>query len=74
MTTTHPEDISPQLATLRELIRGALDLSRLADNNRTRAEHHRAVVSAVPCITGNVEVLFHDDLILAVFAEEGISG
>lgn len=74
MTTTPPEDMSPQLATLMELIRGALDLSRMADNNRTLEEHHRAVVSAVPCITGNVDVLFHDDLIQAVFAQEGISG
>ena len=74
MTITHPEDMHPRVATLMELIRGVLNLSRIADPNRTREEHHRAVVSAVPCITGNVDVLFHDDLIRSVFAEEGISG
>lgn len=73
MTTTHPEDISPQLATLMELIRSVLNLSRLVDPNRTRDDHRRAVVAAVPSITGNVDVLLHGDLIDAVFAQEGIN-
>ena len=73
MTTTHPEDISPQLATLMELIRGVLNLSRIADPNRNREDHRRAVVSAVPSITGNVDVLLHGDLIDAVFKQEGIN-
>ena len=72
MTITHPEDMHPRVATLMELIRGVLNLSRIADPNRTREEHHRAVISAVPCISGNVDVLLYDDLIQAVFKQEGI--
>ena len=54
MATT---DMNPQTAMAMELIRGLL-LSRMADNNRTAAEHQRAVVSALPCITGNLDALF----------------
>jgi len=72
MTITHPEDMHPRVATLMELIRGVLDLSRIADPNRTREEHHRAVISAVPCISGNVDVLLYDDLIQVIFKQEGI--
>ena len=74
MTTTHPEDMHPQLATLMELIRGLLNLSRMADDTRTAKEHHRAVITALPCITGNVDVLFQGDLIDVVFQQEGING
>ena len=72
MTITHPEDMHPRVATLMELIRGVLNLSRIADPNRTREEHHRAVISAVPCISGNVDVLLYDDLIQVIFKQEGI--
>ena len=73
MTFTHPEDMHPRLATLMELIRGVLELSRMADSNRTPADHRQVIVRALPCITGNVDVLFHDDLIQAVFKQEGIN-
>ena len=73
MTFTHPEDMHPRTATLMELIRGVLDLSRMADSNRTPADHRQVIVRALPCITGNVDVLFHDDLIQAVFKQEGIN-
>lgn len=69
MATT---DMNPQTAMAMELIRGLLDLSRMADSNRTAAEHQRAVVSALPCITGNLDALFGPDLIEVVFQQEGI--
>ena len=74
MTSTHPEDMHPRIAELMELIRGVLDLSRMADNTRTPAQHRQVIVRAIPCVTGNVDVLFHDDLIQAVFKQEGING
>ena len=73
MTFTHPEDMHPRIAELMELIRGVLDLSRMADSNRTPADHRQVVIRALPCITNNVDVLFHDDLIQAVFKQEGIN-
>ena len=73
MTTTHPEEMHPRLATLMELIRGVLDLSRMTDSNRTPAQHRQVIVTALPCITRNFDVLFHDDLIEAVFKQEGIN-
>ena len=73
MTTTHPEDMHPRVATLMELIRGLLGLSRYADNTRTPAQHRQVIVRALPCITGNVDVLFHQDLIDVVFQQEGIN-
>ena len=72
MTITHPEDMHPRVATLMELIRGVLNLSRIADPNHTRDNHHHAEISAVPCISDNVDVLFHKDLIQAVFKQAGI--
>ena len=72
MITTYPEDMHPRLATLMETIRGVLQVSCMADNNRTPADHHQVVITALPCITGNVDVLFHDDLIQTVFQQEGI--
>ena len=69
MATT---DMNPQTAMAMELIRGLLELSRMADNNRTAAEHQRAVVSALPCITGNLDALFGPDLVDVVFEQEGI--
>lgn len=74
MTFTHPEDMHPRIAELMELIRGVLDLSRMTDRNRTTADHRQVIVRALPCITGNVDVMFHDDLIQAVFKQEGING
>ena len=73
MTTTHPEDMHPRIATLMELIRGVLDLSRMADNTRTPVQHRQVIARALPCITGNVDVLFHQDLIDVVFQQEGIN-
>ena len=73
MTFTHPEDMHQRLAVLMELIRGLLNLSRMADHTRTAKEHHRAVITALPCITGNVDVLFQGDLIDVVFQQEGIN-
>ena len=73
MTFTHPEDMHPRIAELMELIRGVLDLSRMADSNRTPADHRQVIVRALPCITGNVDDLFHYDLIQAVFKQEGIN-
>lgn len=67
-------DMDPRIATLMELIRGLLDLSRMADNRRTAAEHQRAVIGALPCITGNFDALFGLDLIEVVFEQEGING
>ena len=74
MTVTHPEDMHPRVATQMELIRCVLDLSRMADSSRTPADHRQVIVRALPCITGNVDVLFHDDLIQTVFQQEGING
>ena len=71
MTTT---DMDPRIATLMELIRGLLDLSRMVDSKRTANVHRRVITTALPCITGNVDVLFHDDLIQVVFKQEGING
>tara|TARA_B100000674_G_scaffold149477_1_gene118885 strand:+ start:3640 stop:3867 length:228 start_codon:yes stop_codon:yes gene_type:complete len=73
MTFTHPEDMHPRIAELMELIRGVLDLSRMADSNRTPAQHRQVITMALPCITGNVDVMFHGDLIQAVFKQEGIN-
>ena len=73
-STMHPEDMHPQIATFMELIRGVLDLSRMTDNTRTAADHRQVVTRALPCITGNVDVLFHGDLIEAVFKQEGLNG
>ena len=63
-----------QIATLMELIRGLLDLSRMVDSKRTANVHRRVITTALPCITGNVDVLFHDDLIQVVFKQEGVNG
>ena len=71
MTTT---DMDPRIATLMELIRELLHLSRMMDANRTADVHRRVITSALPCITGNVDVLFAEDLIPAVFEQEGING
>ncbi|QNI98407.1 hypothetical protein SynRS9902_02536 [Synechococcus sp. RS9902] len=64
--------MDPQTAVVMELIRGLLDLSRMADQNRTSADHKRAVIGALPCITGNLDALFGPDLIDAVFEQEEI--
>ena len=48
MTTT---DMDPRMATLMELIRGLLDLSRMVDSERTADVHRRVITSALPCIT-----------------------
>ena len=69
MTST---DMDPQTAVVMELIRGLLDLSRLADKTRTAADHKRAVIGALPCITGNLDALFGPDLIDVVFEQEEI--
>ena len=66
-------DMDPRIATLMELIRGLLDLSRYADKTRTPAQHRQVIARALPCITGNVDVLFHQDLIDVVFQQEGIN-
>ena len=71
MTTT---DMDPRMATLMELIRGLLDLSRMVDSQRTADVHRRVITSALPCITGSVDVLFVEDLIPVVFEQEGING
>ena len=71
MTTT---DMDPRMATLMELIRGLLDLSRMVDSQRTADVHRRVITSALPCITGSVDVLFVEDLIPVVFKQEGING
>ena len=68
MTTT---DMNPQTAMFMELIRGLLDLSRMADNNRTAKEHRRAVIAALPSIAG-IDALFQGGLIDTVFEQEGI--
>ena len=73
-TAIHSEDMNPRIANLMQLIRGLLDLSRMTDNTRTAADHRQVVTRALPCITGNVDVLFHGDLIEAVFKQEGING
>lgn len=69
MTTT---DMDPRMATLMELIRGLLDLSRMVDPKRTADVHRRVITTALPCITGSVDVLFVEDLIPVVFEQEGI--
>jgi hypothetical protein len=71
MTTT---DMDPRMATLMELIRGLLHLSRMVDSKRTADVHRRAITTALPCITGSVDVLFVEDLIPVVFEQEGING
>ena len=71
MTTT---DMDPRMATLMELIRGLLDLSRMVDSQRTADVHRRVITTALPCITGRVDVLFVEDLIPVVFEQEGING
>ena len=71
MTTT---DMDPRMATLMELIRGLLDLSRMVDSERTADVHRRVITTALPCITGSVDVLFVEDLIPVVFEQEGING
>ncbi len=73
-TAIHSEDMNPRITNLMQLIRGLLDLSRMTDNTRTAADHRQVVTRALPCITGNVDVLFHGDLIEAVFKQEGING
>ncbi len=71
MTTT---DMDPRVATLMELIRGLLDLSRMVDFERTADVHRRVITTALPCITGSVDVLFVQNLIPVVFKQEGING
>ncbi len=71
MTTT---DMAPRVATLMELIRGLLDLSRMVDSERTADVHRRVITTALPCITGSVDVLFVQNLIPVVFEQEGING
>ncbi len=71
MTTT---DMDPRVATLMELIRGLLDLSRMVDSERTADVHRRVITTALPCITGSVDVLFVQNLIPVVFKQEGING
>ena len=71
MTTT---DMDPRVATLMELIRGLLDLSRMVDSERTADVHRRVITTALPCITGSVDVLFVQNLIPVVFEQEGING
>ena len=71
MTTT---DMDPRIATLMELIRGLLVLSRMADSNRTADGHRCVITTALPCIIGNVDALFGPDLIEVVFEQEGING
>ena len=71
MTTT---DMATRIANLMELIRGLLDLSRMVDSKRTADVHRRVITTALPCITGSVDVLFVEDLIPVVFAQEGING
>ena len=68
MTTT---EMDPKTAVFMELIRGLLDLSRMADDTRTAKEHRRAVIAALPSIAG-IDALFQGDLIDAVFEQEGI--
>ena len=67
-------DMDPRIANLMELIRGLLDLSRMVDAERTADVHRRVITTALPCITGNVDVLFREDLIQVVFEQEGING
>ena len=69
MTTT---DMTPETAVVMELIRGLLDLSRMAGQTRTAADHKRAVIGALPCITGSLDALFGPDLIDVVFEQEEI--
>ena len=69
MTTT---EMDPQTAVVMELIRGLLDLSRMADDTRTAKEHQRAVIGALPCLTGTVDVVFQGDLIDAMFEQEKV--
>ena len=71
MTTT---DMDPRIATLMELIRELLHLSQMVDANRTADVHRRVITTALPCITGSVDVLFVEDLIPVVFEQEGING
>ena len=71
MTTT---DMATRIANLMELIRGLLDLSRMVDSERTADVHRRVITTALPCITGSVDVLFVEDLIPVVFEQEGING
>lgn len=71
MTTT---DMDPRIANLMELIRGLLDLSRMVDSKRSADVHRRVITTALPCVTGNVDVLFVEDLIPVVFKQEGING
>ena len=71
MTTT---DMAPRVATLMELIRGLLDLSRMVDSEHTADVHRRVITTALPCITGSVDVLFVQNLIPVVFEQEGING
>ena len=71
MTTT---EMDPRMATLMELIHGLLVLSRMVDSERTADVHRRVITTALPCITGSVDVLFVEDLIPAVFEQEGING
>ena len=71
MTTT---DMATRIANLMELIRGLLDLSRMVDSKRTADVHRRVNTTALPCITGSVDVLFGEDLIPVVFEQEGING
>ena len=71
MTTT---DMATRIANLMELIRGLLDLSRMVDSKRTADVHRRVITTALPCITGSVDVLFVEDLIPVVFEQEGING
>ena len=71
MTTT---DMDPRIANLMELIRGLLDLSRMVDSKRSADVHRRVITTALPCITGTVDVLFVEDLIPVVFKQEGING
>jgi hypothetical protein len=71
MTTT---DMDPRIATLMELIRGLLDLSRMVDSKRTADAHRCVITTALPCIAGELDVLFHDDLIQVVFKQEGVNG
>ena len=71
MTTT---DMDPRIANLMELIRGLLDLSRMVDADRSADVHRRVITTALPSITGNVDVLFTEDLIPVVSEQEGING
>ena len=67
-------DMDPRIATLMELIRGLLDLSRMVDSNRCADVHRRLITTALPCIYGNVDGLFYEDLIQVVFKQEGVNG